>query len=255
MTGRSSPRKTSTVSMNSGQPIAVDQGGARAGAGDRQDQAPADEDRAVPGDGEHRPSPQRRALARSHGPTSPPHRGTPRPRARGSRGPVLMPLDRIRGVLDPDEAPDLRPDLRVRRSRQPSDGARRALRRAGARPAARRLRDRRSSSTAKPAASRIGRPSASALSALDPGFSPTTTKSVFFDTEPLTLPPASCTASVAPSRDHPSTVPVMTTVTPSSGRGPVSSALLGQSHARPRATSRRPRGASRRRTTRRPPRR
>jgi hypothetical protein len=58
------------------------------------------------------------------------------------------------------------------------------------------------------------------LLALEPGDSPTTTKCVFLDTEPLTLPPSVVTASVAWSRENRSSEPVTTTVMPSSGRGP-----------------------------------
>ncbi len=46
-----------------------------------------------------------------------------------------------------------------------------------------------SSSAVKPASSSTGTPSCSALSALEPAFSPTTTKSVFLETEPAALPP------------------------------------------------------------------
>src|SRR6185437_13370594 len=45
------------------------------------------------------------------------------------------------------------------------------------------------SSTAKPAGARPGTPTCSALSYLEPGLSPATTNEVFFDTEPVTLPP------------------------------------------------------------------
>src|SRR4029079_3619786 len=69
----------------------------------------------------------------------------------------------------------------------------RAAARAASGPSARR--------TSKPASSRIGTPSDCAFSNLDPGLSPTTTKSVFFDTEPVTLPPRTLTASPAPSRE------------------------------------------------------
>src|SRR6185437_8171972 len=68
----------------------------------------------------------------------------------------------------------------------------------------------------KPASSRIGTPSCSALSALVPAFSPTTTKSVFFDTEPEALPPRLRTASFASSREKPVSEPVTTTVRPAS---------------------------------------
>jgi hypothetical protein len=50
---------------------------------------------------------------------------------------------------------------------------------------------------AEPSSSSTGTFNGTALSYFEPGLSPTTTKSVFFDTEPLTLPPATSTASVA----------------------------------------------------------
>src|SRR5437763_17056343 len=55
----------------------------------------------------------------------------------------------------------------------------------------------RSSRTRKPSSSRTGTPSCIALSYLLPGESPTTTNDVFLLTEPLILPPRSCTAAVA----------------------------------------------------------
>ncbi|CAB4933917.1 unannotated protein [freshwater metagenome] len=60
------------------------------------------------------------------------------------------------------------------------------------------------------------------MSALEPGFSPTTTYDVFFDTDPVTFPPAACTRSVAWSRLRVGRVPVITNVKPSSGRSPCS---------------------------------
>ena len=47
-----------------------------------------------------------------------------------------------------------------------------------------------SSRTRKAASSRTGTPSSTALSCLEPAFSPATTKLVFLDTEEVTLPPA-----------------------------------------------------------------
>src|SRR4051794_6216539 len=79
-------------------------------------------------------------------------------------------------------------------------------------------------SWAKPLSSRTGTPRLSALSALLPGASPTTTYDVLLETEPVTLPPSAWTAAAAPSRLQPSRVPVITTVTPSSSRGPRSTA-------------------------------
>ena len=49
----------------------------------------------------------------------------------------------------------------------------------------------------------------------EPAFSPTTTKSVFFETEPEAFPPRVMIASFAPSRVKPSSPPVTTTVRPS----------------------------------------
>ncbi len=56
------------------------------------------------------------------------------------------------------------------------------------------------SKASKPASSRIGRPSSRALASFEPAFSPTTTKSVLFDTLPAALPPRTRIASLAPSR-------------------------------------------------------
>src|SRR6266571_3218161 len=83
------------------------------------------------------------------------------------------------------------------------------------------------SSSSNPASESTGTPNWTALSYFDPGLSPATTKSVFFDTDPVTFPPRSWTASFAESLLYPSSDPVMTTVTPASGRGPpaVSSAI------------------------------
>src|ERR1700689_1310387 len=61
-------------------------------------------------------------------------------------------------------------------------------------------------------------PSSTALSYLEPAFSPATTKLVFLETEDETLPPAARTASAASSRLRPGSVPVITTVTPASTR-------------------------------------
>ncbi len=61
------------------------------------------------------------------------------------------------------------------------------------------------------------------MSYFDPGLAPATTKSVFFDTEPATFPPRRCTASAASSLVSPSSVPVITTVTPASGPAPAAS--------------------------------
>src|SRR5260221_14253465 len=55
------------------------------------------------------------------------------------------------------------------------------------------------SSTARPASSRTGTPSEAALSSLEPGLSPATTKLVFLDTEPDTFPPLASMASAASS--------------------------------------------------------
>ena len=74
------------------------------------------------------------------------------------------------------------------------------------------------SSARNPPSSRTGSPSSTALSYLDPAFSPATTKFVFFDTEDDTLPPAARTASAASSLVKPGSVPVITTVTPASSR-------------------------------------
>src|SRR5262245_58189890 len=77
----------------------------------------------------------------------------------------------------------------------------------------------RSRSTRRPSSSRTGTPSETALSYLDPGDSPATRKSVFLETEPVTLPPRSPSASLTSSREKVSSEPVTTTVIPSSVRG------------------------------------
>src|SRR5581483_9933731 len=74
------------------------------------------------------------------------------------------------------------------------------------------------SRTRSPASSSTGTPSVSALSYLEPGLSPATTKLVFFDTEDVTLPPSPVTASLASSRVSPSSDPVSTMDRPASGR-------------------------------------
>src|SRR3984957_18973509 len=61
----------------------------------------------------------------------------------------------------------------------------------------------------RPASSRIRMPSSTALSYLEPAFSPATTKLVFLETEDETLPPAARTA--ATMRPRPGSVPVITT--------------------------------------------
>src|SRR5215471_2621200 len=96
-----------------------------------------------------------------------------------------------------------------------------------------------SSSTPSPASSSTGTPSATALSYFDPALSPATRKSVFFDTDPVTFPPRLVIASAASSRVIPSSVPVMTTVTPASGPAPEGSPSAGTTAGatHPRCTS------------------
>src|SRR5690606_4148132 len=76
--------------------------------------------------------------------------------------------------------------------------------------------------TWKPASSRTGTPRDSALVAFDPGLSPQTTKSVFFDTELVAFAPRVTRASCAWSRVKSASDPVTTTLSPASGFGPVS---------------------------------
>ena len=59
-----------------------------------------------------------------------------------------------------------------------------------------------SSRRTKPSSSRIGTFAATALSYFEPGSSPTTTKAVFFDTDPAARPPRARIASLASSRDQ-----------------------------------------------------
>ena len=78
-----------------------------------------------------------------------------------------------------------------------------------------------SSSSRNLASSMTSTPSCSALASLVPGLSPASTYVVFFDTLPVTLPPRARISAVASSRVKPSSVPVMTKVSPSndSARG------------------------------------
>jgi len=76
----------------------------------------------------------------------------------------------------------------------------------------------------------VSTPSSTALSYFDPGFSPTTTKSVFFDTLEAIRAPASCAARSASVRDIASRPPVMTIVVPVSG--PSGCAASGSSSTR-----------------------
>ena len=101
-----------------------------------------------------------------------------------------------------------------------------------------------------PSSSRTGTFSCIALSYFEPGLSPTTTNDVFLETEPVTFAPRLCRASFAPSRVWRSSVPVTTTVSPSSGRGPSSSPGPRPPCGRPRpATCAGSPGATPRRTT------
>ena len=59
-------------------------------------------------------------------------------------------------------------------------------------------------------------PNSSALAALAPAFSPTTTQSVFLLTDPAAFPPREIIASLAESREKSTNEPVTTTVLPSS---------------------------------------
>ena len=72
-----------------------------------------------------------------------------------------------------------------------------------------------SSKVWKPSSSRTGTPRLTALSNLLPGESPTTTKSVFFDTELVAFPPRDVIASVAESRLKFASDPVTTIDKPS----------------------------------------
>src|SRR5690348_16397495 len=65
--------------------------------------------------------------------------------------------------------------------------------------------------------SQTGTPSSCALSSLEPAASPATTNEVFFDTEPATLAPSASRRCLASSRLSVGSVPVSTTVCPSSG--------------------------------------
>ena len=70
-----------------------------------------------------------------------------------------------------------------------------------------------------PASSNTTSPNSRALSSLLPASSPATTKWVFFDTEPATLPPAASISARASSRPSVGRVPVSTRVLPASTWG------------------------------------
>ena len=70
-------------------------------------------------------------------------------------------------------------------------------------------------------------PSSRAFRSLEPAFSPTTTKLVFFDTEPEALPPRSSIFSVASSRVNLLSAPVRTKVFPAN-RASVTTRLLSK---------------------------
>ncbi len=104
-----------------------------------------------------------------------------------------------------------------------------------------------SSSRRKPSSSSRVTPSSSARGSFEPGFSPTITKLVFFETLPVILPPRAVTAAAASSRVNPSSPPVSTKVRPvrvCSSVGPFGRRRTGEVHARRRAASRSARGWS-----------
>src|SRR5699024_11754993 len=72
-------------------------------------------------------------------------------------------------------------------------------------------------SAAKASSSMISTPRDSALACLDPAFSPATSRSVFFETDEPTLPPAASMASPMLLRSQRSMEPVATTVLPAWG--------------------------------------
>src|SRR5690606_30224309 len=67
------------------------------------------------------------------------------------------------------------------------------------------------------ASSQTSTPSSVALASFEPASAPATTNPVFFDTLPDTLAPRASSFAFASSRPIESSVPVITTVTPSSG--------------------------------------
>src|SRR5690606_24274159 len=67
------------------------------------------------------------------------------------------------------------------------------------------------------ASSQTSTPSSVALASLEPASAPATRKPVFFETLPETLAPSASSFALASSRPMASSVPVITTVTPSSG--------------------------------------
>ena len=68
-------------------------------------------------------------------------------------------------------------------------------------------------------------PSSLARSAFDPGFSPTTTRSVLLETVPLTFAPRAISLAFAFSLLRPDNEPVNTTVLPRSGELEVADTL------------------------------
>ncbi len=86
---------------------------------------------------------------------------------------------------------------------------------------------------AGPASSSTATPSACAFSSFDPASLPATTQSVFFDTDPATLPPSDSIISLASSRVSVGSVPVRTNVLPANAFGAASASpsLSGQSEA------------------------
>ena len=119
-----------------------------------------------------------------------------------------------------------------RRSRRPATRLRRPSSRSPRRPRGPGRAARRNAS----APGRTGTSSCTALSYLEPGDSPTTTKEVFFDTEPATLPPREVIASAAESRVKPSSEPVTTTRQPGQRLVPLLLRLVAHHRTRRPAT-------------------
>ena len=192
-------------------------------------------------------SDHRRSDGRSRAPMTPPSRtGTRSPRDRGRRRSRLMPLDRFAGLLDPFRASDPRSGRVAQAAGRSASGGGTTAASAASGPCSSSTREAGGVEDRAARAPRPCRPSS-------PGFSPTTTKSVFFDTEPLTLPPGLLHrergAVARPALDRAGDHDGDAVERAGAGVEP----LLGHAYAGLAPLLARPRGASRRRTTRRRP--
>ncbi len=232
--------------MTSGQPMSATSSGVRLSSA-RSTRPQPTQTAKCQVNGEHRPSPQRRTLARSHD-LSIPHRGPP-PRATAAGEIPFSCLSTGSPRSLTRSGPSIpRSGRRRRRQRGRSASGRRGYdgRERGVRALLEQDGEAGGVEDRATEGQRPCRPSS-------PGFSPTTTKSVFFDTDPLTLPPgllhgergAVARPALDRAGDHHGD--------PVERAGTGVEPLLGHAYAGRAPLARRPRGASRRRTTRRRP--